>query len=212
MKTKRTTCVVIGFLLLGPGLLPVGAEQSPASEYAHRLFNPASGVRSAVAAGIDQAAGTPSEWGGGIKGFGRRLGSAFGTHIIRSTIHFGVSKMLHEELDYHRSEKQGFRPRFTYALVATVVTRKTTTQKQTVAVGEISGILGGGLISRLWHPVRFHTVGSGLSSAGIGFAAEAGMNVMREFWPEIRHPRRGRANPPQKPASTPAAFFPATCE
>jgi len=39
-------------------------------------------------------------------------------------------------------------------------------------------------------PARFHTFSSGISSAGISLAVDAGLNVMREFWPEIRHPRR----------------------
>lgn len=208
MKPTLSSGVAIGVLLLGPLLLQGRAEESSAEgQYLHRLFNLESAARSLATAGLDQAVGTPSEWGGGMKGFGRRFGSAFGTHIIRSTIHFGVSRMLHEELGYQRSDKQGFRQRLTYALLATVVTHKTTTGRQTVAVGEISGVVGGGLISRLWYPARFHTVASGFAAAGIGFGAEAGMNVMREFWPEIRHPhRRVRAVPPLNPAPAPTAL------
>lgn len=208
MKARLPAAIAIGILLLGPWLPQGRAEESSTKhQYIHRLFNFGSAVRSVAAAGIDQAADTPPEWGGGMKGFGRRLGSAFGTHLVRSTIHFGVGKMLHEELDYRRSDKQGFRPRLVHALLATVVTYKTTTGRQTVAVGEISGIIGGGLISRLWHPASFRTVGSGLSSAGVGFGAEAGMNVLREFWPDIRHPhRRAHRAPSGNPAPAPAAL------
>ena len=200
MKAKLTAAAAAGLLLFGPWVLAGRAEESVGNQYARRLFSPRAAARSMVGAGIDQARGEPREWGGGMRGFGRRLGSAFGTHAVRTTIHFGVSKMLHEELDYRRSDKQGFRPRVTHALLATVITRKTTTGRQTLAVGEITGVIGGGLISRLWHPARFHTVGSGLSSAGVSFAAGAGMNVVREFWPEIRHPRRrARAATPATP-------------
>jgi len=189
MKSNLTAGVAIVLLANLP--IQARAEQDSApSQYVHRIFRLDSVARSLAAAGLDQASGSPYEWGGGMKGFGRRLGSAFGTHIVRSTIHFGVSKMLHEELSYRPSDKHGFRPRLTYALLATVVTHKTTTGRQTVAVGSISGIVGAGFISRLWYPARFHTLGSGFSSMGIGFGTEAGMNVLREFWPEIRHPRR----------------------
>lgn len=134
-------------------------------------------------------------------GFGRRLGSALGTHVVRSSIHFAVGKMLHEELKYQPSGKQGFGARLKYALVSTVITRKTTTRQRTVAVGEISGIVGGGFISRLWHPASYHTVASGFAATGVGFGAEAGMNVLHEFWPEIRHPHRRADNltTPNKP-------------
>src|SRR5258705_12233371 len=80
MKVKLISRTGIGMLLAGSSLLQARAEQSPASQYVHRLFSPGSAARSVVAAGVDQAAGTPSEWGGGMKGFGRRLGSAVGTH------------------------------------------------------------------------------------------------------------------------------------
>jgi len=46
------------------------------------------------------------------------------------------------------------------------------------------------LISRAWQPARQHTLGSGLATAGIILGADAGSNVVREFWPEIRHPHR----------------------
>jgi hypothetical protein len=37
-----------------------------------------------------------------------------------------------------------------------------------------------------------HTVASGFTSSGISFAVDAGLNTLREFWPEIRHPLRSR--------------------
>jgi hypothetical protein len=53
--------------------------------------------------------------------------------------------------------------------------------------------VGGGFISRLWHPDSYQTAASGFAATGVGFGAEAGMNVVREFWPEIRHPHRHAA-------------------
>jgi hypothetical protein len=188
-----------GALFLEPVALQAQSDDSDggkslAQQYEHRLYNPGALVQAGAAAGIDQAMTNPYEWGGGVVGYGRRLGSALGTHMVRSSIHFALGKLLHEELDYHPSGKQGFGPRLKHALLSTVITRKTTTKQQTVAVGEISGIVGGGFVSRLWYPARFHSLASGLASAGIGFGTEAGMNVLREFWPEIRHPRRHAAN------------------
>ena len=171
------------------------ADESTARQYTERLVNPDAVVRSGAAAGLDQALTNPYEWGGGIAGYGRRLGSAFGTHLVRSSIHFGVSKLLHEELNYSRSNEKGFGPRLKYALLNTVITRKTTTQRKTFAVGETSGIVGGGFISRLWHPASYHTVASGFAATGVGFGVEAGMNVLHEFWPEIRHPHDVETNP-----------------
>lgn len=161
--------------------------------YVHHVFGgPQPAVKAAAGAGLSQAKGTPREWGGGVAGYAKRFGSAFGKHVIKGSIHYGVARWRHEELDYRPSEAQGFRRRLQYALLSTVITRKTTTGKRTVATGEIAGAVGSGLISRLWQPASLHTVASGFGSAGISLGADAGFNVVREFWPEIRHPRRHR--------------------
>ena len=204
MRAKLVSILSVSALILVPGIVRAQStddSESAAHEYLHRIVNPGSLATSTAAAGLDQAMTNPYEWGGGWTGFGRRLGSALGTHVVRSTIHFAVGKMLHEELNYHPSEKQGFGPRLKYALMSTVFTRKTTTGNRTVAVGEISGIVGGGFISRLWHPASYHTAASGFAATGVGFGAEAGMNVLHEFWPNIRHPHRhaGNLNSPGKP-------------
>jgi hypothetical protein len=100
----------------------------------------------------------------------------------------GVAAVRHEELGYRPSGKRGFGPRLKYALISTVVTRKTTTGKKTFASGRLSGAMGSGFISRLWLPARFHTISSGIATGGVLLGVDAGTHVAREFWPEIRHP------------------------
>jgi len=172
----------------------VPKSQVPKQEsYLHHVFGgPGPALKSAAGAGIGQAKGTPYEWGGGVAGYAKRLGSAFGKHIVKSSIQYSVAHLRHEELGYRPSGKEGAGPRLRYALVSTVITRKTTTGKRTVSTSEIASVLGSGLISRLWQPASLHTVASGFGSAGISLGADAGYNVVREFWPEIRHPRRSK--------------------
>lgn len=179
-------------------------EESKLGPYVKREAGPARIAMAGAGAAINQANNTPSEWGQGAAGFGRRLASAFGKHIVHKAIQYPVSKLLHEELHYQRSNKQGFGPRLGAALMGTVVTRKTTTGKRTPAVGEISGAFGSGLLSRLWQPASVRTVGEGFSSGGITLAVDAGVNVVREFWPEIRHPHRhaAKAAPSQVTAAS----------
>jgi hypothetical protein len=142
----------------------------------------------AAGAGVQHARNTPHEWGSGIAGFGKRLGSAFGTHFVKVGIQLPVAAIRHEAVGYRPLRAGGFRPRLKHALLSTVVTRKTTTGKQTVALGRISGTVGSGFISRLWQPARLRTVSSGISSSGTTFGVDAGRHVVQEFWPEIRHP------------------------
>src|SRR5262245_38448891 len=105
------------------------------------------------------------------------------THIVGNTIQFSVAAVRHEDLHYYRSGERRFGPRMRHALVSTVVTRKTTTGKKTVAARRISGSFGSGLISRAWQPAATRTLGGGLATGGMSLGAAAGANVAREFWP-----------------------------
>jgi hypothetical protein len=190
-----------GALLMVAVIAAAAVNSKPegtAREYWHRTFGKTPVLASASGAGIEQARGVPREWGGGMAGFGKRLGSVFGTHLVKTSLRFAIGKALHEELTYEPSGQQRFGPRLKYALLRTVVTRKTTTGKKTAAMGEIGGVVGSAAVSRLWQPVRLRTVASGASSAGISLGVDAGFNVTREFWPEIRHPHR-RVKPAQTP-------------
>jgi len=99
---------------------------------------------------------------------------------------FGKGPPLHEDLNYHRSTKHGVAPRLAHALTSTVVTRNTKNGKRTPAAGRIAGNAAAGAFTQ-----GALAAGSGASTAGIGLAAEAGTNVVREFAPRRnRHPRK----------------------
>ena len=146
------------------------------------------------------------EWGSGLAGLGRRYASAVGQHLVNASVQFGLAKALRQDLKYYPSETPGFGPRVKHALVSTVYMRKTNSERQTLATSRFSGAVAGGFVSKVWQPARFHTFASGMSSAGISMAVDAGVNVLREFWPEIRHPRRrlneARAPQPDKEIET----------
>ena len=180
---------VFVLLIAGQIAQPSSQRQPYRAQFVKQTFNKEAAGRVAVGAAIQHARNSPHEWGGGVSGFGKRLGSAIGQHVVKNTIQFGVASVRHEELGYRPSGKHGFGPRMKYALVSTVVTRKTTTGKRTPALGRISGNFGSGLVSRVWQPARLRTVGSGLATGGIMLGADAGTHVVKEFWPEIRHPR-----------------------
>jgi hypothetical protein len=165
-------------------------EDATRSRYVKHTFGKTALARASAGAAVQQLRNSPREWGSGAAGFGKRVGSALGGHIIKGTIEFAVAGVRHEELGYRPSGQRRFKSRLKYALLSTVVTHKTTTGRRTVAAGRISGALGSGLASRLWQPARLRTVSSGVASGGIMLGADAGTNVVREFWPEIRHPHR----------------------
>src|SRR5204863_7708930 len=137
-------------------------------------------------AGVNQLRKSPKQWGGGPAGFGKRMASGMGTHVVKNSIQYGVAAARHEDLHYYRSNRKGVGPRLRHALVSTVVTRKTTNGKKTVAAARISGAMGSGVISTAWAPAA----AGGVATGGISLGATAGANVAREFWPRKKHVRR----------------------
>jgi len=150
-------------------------------------FGKGAAARVVAGAGIAQATNRPKSWGGGIGGFGKRLGAGFATHTVKTTVEHVVAAPLHEDLQYHRSTAHGTGARLKHALVSTVVTRNTRSGKRTPAVGRISGHAAAGAFSQ----AALHA-GAGASTAGLGLAADAGANVAREFWPRHKPKRVAR--------------------
>jgi hypothetical protein len=91
----------------------------------------------------------------------------------------------HEVTGYQRCPQPGAWTRIKYAIRNTFVVSRENHPGKSIAAGRISGAMGAGLISRLWQPATLGTVSAGLTSGGIALGAGAGMNVAREFWPDI---------------------------
>lgn len=129
---------------------------------------------------------SPKKYGGGAAGFGKRMGAGFATNAVGRTVEHGVAAKFHEDLHYQRSNKRGVGPRLAYAMKSTVVTRNTRTGKATPAAGRIAGHAASGAFTQ-----GVLAAGSGASTAGIGLAADAGANVVREFVPpKGSHPKK----------------------
>ncbi len=174
------------------GELRASSETEPPKQrsFVSHLIGPRGFVMAGASTAIQHVRDVPPEWGPGAAGLGKRFTCAFGHHLVKSTVSYGVAKVIHEDLRYYRSEKQGFTPRLEHALVRTVYARKTNGEGERISGAKLSGEAAGGFLSRLWQPASLRTVSSGFASTGISLGADAGLNVMREFWPEIRHPRQ----------------------
>jgi hypothetical protein len=138
--------------------------------------------RVGVGAAIGTARNSPRKYGGGVAGFGKRAGAGFAGNAVGKTVEHGLAAKLHEDLHYQRSNKKGVGPRLGYALKSTVITRNTKTGKRTPAAGRLAGHAAAGAFTQ-----GVLAAGSGASTAGIGVAADAGANVVREFVPRRKH-------------------------
>jgi hypothetical protein len=103
--------------------------------------------------------------------YGDHLATSLEGHVVKNSVAYVVAGVRHEDLHYHRSQQKGFGPRLRHAMVSTVMTRKTTNGKRTVATGKLSGTAVAAVVA------------GGAATGGISIAADAGTNVAREFWP-----------------------------
>ena len=148
-------------------------------------FGPKAFANRVFWAGINQWQDHPTEWGQGWDALGMRLGSRYGRMAVRNTIRLGADLAFGTDPRYHRCDCSGALARTRHALTRTVITRTDDGQSTFNAARVISG-MATPWISDQWYPDRLNTnrhhLYSGLSYLGW----QTGINVLREFWPDIR--------------------------
>ena len=149
--------------------------------YAYSLVEPQALLFPAVQAGLNQARNRPQAWGQGVEGYGRRFGSAYGQHLIGSTVSNAIAFGLHEDNRYFKSGKTGV-GRLSYAITSTLLARHDDGSRF-ISFSAIGGGAAGAFISRAWQPRSANSAGDGAVSFGYTIAARAGVNVLREFLP-----------------------------
>jgi len=134
---------------------------------------------------VDQATGEPPEWGGGIGGYGRRLGSRLGTAIVQGTFQAPVAALLGEDTRYISSGQEGFKKRMKHVVLFSFITYNTQGHK-TLNIANIGGFYASSAVSTLWLPqkesVGLYTLSDGSKQAGLTIL----INMIQEFWPDIR--------------------------
>jgi hypothetical protein len=182
---------------LPPAPKPAAASNTPAREFvpmtrSERLRHYLTGLvdvesimRAGASAGLKQISNKPPEWGGGMEGYGYRYGDVFAQHVVRRTIQAGVAAALHEDNRYFVSHQTGFFHRAGYALKSTIMARHDNGE-QYFSVSRFSGAAGSAFISRIWQPRSLNTPGDGAVNFGTAIGVDAGFNVFREFWPDLK--------------------------
>jgi hypothetical protein len=152
-------------------------------DYLLATVGPFACVAEAAGAGIQQWRDSPHEWGQGGEGFGKRLGNNMAYNAIHQTITYGLSEALHEDNRYFKSKKQGFGGRLLYALESPAMAYKN--GRRTVSISSLSGIAGAAGISQAWAPHSWRGADNAAANFGLTYAGIAGLNVAREFVPDL---------------------------
>ncbi len=153
--------------------------------HAEGSFGPASIGLSGVRAAFLQMIDSPTEWGQGGSGYGKRLGSSAASSGIRGVLAFSLDSTLRQDPRYFRSNSTGIRRRVGHALRGTILTR-TDSGGETLSAWRLGSAYGAAFISNQWHPDRLNTVRRGFANGSASLGFDAAKNVALEFWPDIR--------------------------
>ena len=155
--------------------------------YARGLLGPIMLLTAATSAGFTQAMDVPTDWGQGSEGYAHRFGNYLAKQATQRTLRLTGELALHEDNRYFTSGEHGIARRIAYALKSSV-TARASDGTQHLSISEIGSIAGASFLSRTWQPSTNNSAGDGAVSFGIGMGVNAGLNVMREFLPDLtRH-------------------------
>jgi len=153
--------------------------------YFTQTYGPVTFVRAAASGGISQWADIPNEWGQGADAYGQRVGNSLAKHALRGALEHGAAALLREDNRYRASGRTGFWPRTRYAVTQTFLARDAGGGRH-FAYSRFGSALGAAFLSRLWQPPSTSSPGDAANNFGISIGVDAGFNVFREFWPDIK--------------------------
>jgi hypothetical protein len=154
--------------------------------FVHLTYSPYTFAGAAFDAGLAQASGTWHSYGGGMEGYGKRFGASLADS--ESGAFFGrflFPVLLHEDPRYLRSTSKNTMPRIGYALSRVLVTQDDSGNKRANFSLILSVFASSGLANS-YYPREERSFGDTAVRAGGAFMSTAGMNVLREFWPDIK--------------------------
>lgn len=168
-------------------MLPLTFAQRRELYLDQTLTTPGAYMKRMFAAGIDQARGSPSQWQGGIGGFGERFASREGQFITANTFAMLGNAALRYEPRYDQCNCQRFWPRTKHAILRNFLTYDHSEQDLRPQFGLYAGSFLGGMVSSAWKPHPRNAFAEGgramLGQAGYGSL----LNFFIEFAGDINH-------------------------
>ena len=134
-----------------------------------------------------QSQGEPHAYGGGIGGYGRRLGAIVGTDIVGEfTGTFLFPSILHTDPRYFRMARGSFTRRFFYAITRQLIAKSDSGDDTWNASRLLSG-LATTTVSGSYYPHRDRSFPGILQHTMINMGFDALDDSFREFWPDVAH-------------------------
>ena len=154
---------------------------------AHDSFDPFNWVLTGVYAAVYQKENNYA-FGQGGAAYAKRYGAVFADGAISTFFSEAIMPtLLHEDPRYFRLGEGNKWKRTGYALTRVLVTR-TDAGNWRFNNSEIFGnMMAAGISHRAYYPAANRSVGETFERFSIGVVSDAGFNVLKEFWPDMRH-------------------------
>jgi hypothetical protein len=157
-------------------------------------FDPYAYPAAGIFAGIAMAQNQTKSFGQGAAGFGRYYGTAFADQTIGNMMSESVFPvMLHQDPRYFPMGKMGggFWRRVRYSASREWITR-TDSGKNAFNYSELGGNAVATAIANAYYPSENRTASNNAYKWGQQIALDAFFNVLKEFWPDMRHKLFGK--------------------
>ncbi|HEX9105831.1 MAG TPA: hypothetical protein VF832_01350 [Longimicrobiales bacterium] len=157
---------------------PARRRQFGFDGYVHDILGPGAWVGVAAGGAIAQVETSPTQWGTGASGFGKRVASSAGQLIAQETVRHGLAAVLDRSTDYQRCRCKDFGGRVGNAFTETFTDRDREGHRA-FSVPRIAGTVAGSFAPLLWWPGA--TVKGSETAAGVSLLLTLGGNVVSEF-------------------------------
>ncbi len=137
-----------------------------------------------------QAGGDWYTYGGGMQGYGKRFGASLAND--ESGVFFGwflYPTLFHQDPRYPLKGSGGFLGRAGYAMSRVLITRGDNGKGQFNYSHVMATFTAAG-VANTYYPRNLRGFGNTMDGASKGLVSDAGMNLLREFWPDIRNKLR----------------------
>ncbi len=155
--------------------------------FGFNTFNPFPITAAAAQAGFSQAIDSPEGYGQGAEGYGKRFGAAYANTATSQFFGtFFFPSILRQDPRYFRKTGNSTAgTRIGYAVTRVFITRNDSgRQAPNVSFWLAAG--SSAAISNLYYPAGSRNFGDAAIRFGTAFGTQAGFNVFKEFWPDIR--------------------------
>lgn len=157
---------------------PARRQSSRWHAYVHDILGPGAWVGVGAGSALEQAETSPTQWGTGASGFGKRVASTYGDMFVQESVRHGLAAVMDRSTAYHRCGCRGFGGKVGNAFVETFTDRDAEGQRQ-FSVPRVAGAVAGGFAPMLWWPGE--TAAGAATAAGVSLLFTWAGNVVTEL-------------------------------